>query len=426
MTTPRPIPMRSVLTTGLMVLLVTACATPAIDPSTTTVVTTITPSATTSSTVASATPTDTLATARDKWAAAGLDTYHFVLEDDCGECDPDWAIPREVVVWDGEVLDGLRRNFAVGDLFDAIEAAIRSGVSVEVTYHDQLGYPIEVWIDRQARAYDGGTHLLLHDVASGLPGLAVTSSDLEAARRRWAAARPPAYEYRTDILCDCSFDTTLWTLVEESRVVDWRVEWSRDSAPDISPLTMEQLFDDLHRLITEGEVVEGGARISGGAAYHPELGYPTWIGLDIEILDPTSPLGDLPPRLVFVIRDVKAHDLAETAHDRAVDRWAGVGPSDYRYHLTVHDIAEGTFGPPHVVAVMNDSVVSVTVDGTAVDPTTVPAFAIDDLLDQIERWTLESWEVEVIYDDRLGHPVLVIASLDDIVLAFSIDGLRPE
>ncbi len=417
MTTPRPAVMRRALLACVATTIVTGCATPEPVPDTATATTA---GGTTTTAVVADPATQQMAAARARWAAAGLATYHFVLEDDCGECDPEWAMPREVVVWDEEVIDTLRRNLGVDQLFDAIEAAISAGAAVEVSYHDQFGYPMDVWIDREARAYDGGTHLVLRDLAAGLPGLDITSEGLEAARQRWAAAGPPAYEYRTDIMCDCSYDLTLWTLVEGSRILDWRIEWSRDPAPDVAPSTIDQLFSDLQRLVSEGELEEGGAIIRGGAAYHPELGYPTWIGLDVEVTDPSSPLGDLPPRIVFAVRDVEPHDLSESEYDRALARWMRVGPRDYTYQLTVHDVVEGTFGPPHIVTVANGALASVT-GGDA------PVFAgtVDDLFDQIDAWTRAAWQVDVVYDARLGHPVLVVAHHGDETVAFSIEELRP-
>lgn len=368
-------------------------------------------------------PATELDAARARWAAAGLESYTFVMEDDCGECDPDWALPRRIVVWDDEVLDATGTMITVDALFAVIESAGQDERSVEVTYHPEFGYPTEIWIDREARAYDGGTHLLIHALTPGLPGSDVSIAELEAAQQRWTDNRPSAYEFRTDILCNCPFEVTLWTLVDGDRIADWRVE--RSGTGNVSPLTMEQLFADLHRLVSEGEVVEGGARITGTADYDPALGYPNWIGLDVEVLDPTSELGELPPRLVFVVRDVKPHELTESAFDRAFARWTGVGPSEYVYELTIHDIVDASFGPAHIVTVTGDEITSVTVDGVTVDPTTVPAYSVDDLFVQIGRWQADGWTVEVIYDERLGHPVFVSAVRDEDIVAFSIDGLLP-
>lgn len=404
-----------------------ACGPAAVDVGSTTS-TTAEPAATTSTTSpAPATAEGELAAARVRWDAAGIDTYEFVLEDDCGECTPESKAPRTVVVWDGQALAGDRHDVRIEDLFGRIETALRAGRDVEVSYHPDLGFPTEIWIDREARAYDGGTHLLVHAVTEGLPGSSVSLAELEHARQLWSETRPRSYEFRTDIICDCPSDTTAWTLVDGDRIADWTIEWMREpGALDPAPITIDQLFTDLHELMAAGELVEAGARISGSAAYHPELGYPTWIGLDIEVVDPDSELGALPPRLVFVVRDLSAHDVESTEHARAVARWFEIGPEDYIYELTVHDVVEGSFGAVHHVTVESGQVTSVTANGVDVDPATVPAQSIPDLFAQIEAWQRDGWDTDVIYDARLGHPVAVFAASGEDNIAFSIAGLLPQ
>ena len=119
-----------------------------------------------------------LAEARGRWVTSSPETYHFVLQDDCGECDPDWAQPRRIVVWDGTVLDPTRNDTDIEALFSLLEAAIQDGRPVEAEYDPELGHPTEIWIDREARAYDGGTHLIVHELAIGLPGDNVSLADL--------------------------------------------------------------------------------------------------------------------------------------------------------------------------------------------------------------------------------------------------------
>lgn len=430
MSPQRHIRMRTTTIAVLLLAALTACGPAAVDGSTTlpsespSTSSTQTPTETT--VPAPASPANALAQARARWDAVGLDTYQFVYENDCGECDPQWAAPRSVVVWDGASFDGDRTSVDVESLFERIEAALAEGADVEVSYDPELGFPTEIWIDREARAYDGGTHLLIHQVTQGLPGDSVSLANLDRARQQWAATRPKAYEFRTDIICDCPSDTTMWALIDGERVVDWRIEWIReDGALDPAPSTIEQLFADLHDLISAGEVVEAGVRITGSAGYHPVMGHPTWIGLDIEVLDPDSELAVLAPRLVVAIRDLEPRDLAASEHARAFERWAQTGPDDHRYELTIHDIVEASFGPPHQVTVEGGEVVAVTVEGSEVEVGSVPAYAIDDLFAQIDSWRADGWEVDVLYDMRLGHPVLVTADDGDESIVFSIDRLTP-
>lgn len=114
-----------------------------------------------SSTAVSGAPEE-LEAARQRWSAAGLVHYRFTFEDDCGECLPSSRLPREVVVRDGET--SAPGQPTVDSLFEAVENALANGSSVEVVYHPVLGYPEDIWIDREARVRDGGTHWLIHDL----------------------------------------------------------------------------------------------------------------------------------------------------------------------------------------------------------------------------------------------------------------------
>ena len=144
----------------LAALLVAACGGPIGAMATSSTTAPLAPTTTT------ADPAATLTAARGRWEASGLDTYHFVFEDDCGECMP--TEPRLVVVREGEPEDLL--DPTVERLFDTITAAVNAGSSVEVSYDRELGFPTDIWIDREARAYDGGTHWLVSDLVEGLPG----------------------------------------------------------------------------------------------------------------------------------------------------------------------------------------------------------------------------------------------------------------
>lgn len=418
--------MRRLIALVVVGVVLAACAADPIDTPTTT--TAPDPSQTTTTTAPTDGQTAELEAAKARWAGQGLATYQFVLTDDCGECSPDMAAPTAIVVWEGTAYDPRQRGVTIDALFTVIESAVASGQTVEVTYHPDLGYPTEIWIDREARAYDGGTHLLVDLVQPGLPGVAVTSAEMDAAMIRWQENRPAAYEYRTDIACGCPLESTQWTLVDGDRIVDWKIEHSLEpTPPDISPVTIDGLLDDLRFLVTEGEVVEGGARITGTATFHPELGYPEWVGLDIEILDPEGELGDLPPRLVFAVRDVTAHDLTSSAHARAVEQWNTVGPDTYSYELTVHDVEDGSFEAAYLVEVEDDIVVMVTRDGNAIEVEGIPALPVERLFALIDGWIADNWEVDVIYDQRLGHPVVVTAHDGaNEVVAFSIAALMPR
>lgn len=365
-----------------------------------------------------------LEAARARWATAAPATYGFTFADDCGECEP---LQRQVVVWDGERASDPQAPDIVS-MFDDIAAAIEAGQAVDVVYDPDLGYPAEVWIDREARAYDGGTHWLVTDFAASLPGDATTIERLDAAVARWEAARPQAYEYRTDIICGCGLDGWLWTEVAGSRIVEWEVEIA-DAESSVSPITIDEMMVDLRELLTTG-VQEEGVEITGSAAFDDELGHPTWIGLDIEVQDPNSELGYLPPRLVFQVSEFRAlppqPDDVESRHTDLVEareRWAATGFTDYTYRLTVHDAETADFSEPYLVAVVDGDVVEVVASGVPIDIVDVPAYSIDDLFERIVLWEQSGIDVDALYHHADGYPVLVVQATDE-PLVISIEDLQ--
>jgi hypothetical protein len=377
---------------------------------------------TTATTLAGEGPGDALAAARERWAEAGLDTYRFTIEDDCGECDPDG--PRQVVVWDTATSAGAQPT--VDGLFTQIEAAITERREVEVAYHPSLGHPVEIWIDKEARAYDGGTHLLVRDLQAGLPGDQVSLDRLDQARLLWEREGPGSYEFRVAIGCDCSLAGTIWVRVEAGRIADWRVEFDDGVGGDISPITIDQMFTDLVSMLSSAEgVVTGGARFTGSADYHPELGYPVWVGFDIEVLDPGSELNELPPRLVFSIDHLVAIDEPDDDSDdltSARERWDAAGVDDYRYLLTVHDIVEASFSELYVITVAGGEVAAVEPG----DPGLEFPLTIDGLFDLAEEEAASGTVVDGLYDQTLGYPVLLVmrdAASTQTTLLISIQDL---
>jgi hypothetical protein len=362
-------------------------------------------SETTATTLAEEGPGDALAAARERWAEAGLDTYRFTIEDDCGECDPEAHGPRQVVVWDAETSAGAQPT--VDGLFTQIESAISERRDVEVAYHSNLGHPVEIWIDREARAYDGGTHLLVRDLQPGLPGDQVSLDRLDQARLLWGREGPGSYEFRVAIGCDCSLAGTSWVRVEAGRIADWRVEFDDGVGGDMSPITIDQMFSDLDLMLSSTEgVVTGGARFTGSADYHPELGYPVWVGLDIEVLESGSELSELPPRLVFSIDHLVAVDDPEDDSDdltMARDRWEAAGVDDYRYQLIVHDIKEASFAKLYLVTVAGGEVAAVEPG----DPDLDFPLTIDGLFDLAEA-AASGAVVRGLYDDTLGYPMFLV------------------
>jgi hypothetical protein len=369
-----------------------------------------------------------LAAARERWEAAAIGDHRLVVQDDCGECGPEFSAPSEVVVWDGEPYAS-GAALTVESVFARVERALANGEDVEATYDPDTGVPTEVWIDREARAYDGGVHLLIHDVAEGLPGDTASVDELRAARAIWDASHPEAYSFVVTFACDCPFEGRLFTRVERDQVVDSRVEQIDQS--DIAAITMDQVFDDLYLMFsTAGGFDDGEIRVNGTAAYDSALGYPTWIGLDIEILERTEDTALLPDRLVYMIsqfREEQPSGEGPTELDGAMERWARANLADYSYELTVHDIDTATIGDPFVVTVRQGVVATVLHEGVDIAPEG-DFFTIDELFALISAAEAADGASEAAYDADLGFPWFVpISTFLDVgeSTAWSIDNLTP-
>ncbi len=378
-----------------------------------------------------------LGTARELWEAAGLASYHYVFEDDCGECDPLAAMPRQVVVWGDDQYDPGRRSPSVEEMFDEIEQALDAGKTVSATFDRELGHPIDVAIDMESRPADGGTHWMVRDLKPGLPGDDVSLSMVEQAERLWMANGPSGYEYTLTVFCGCPLEGSVVTRVENGRVVGYDVLYDDSSNGSITPLAIDDMFRDLADLMSsEDGIVEGGIRFAGSARFHPELGYPIWVGLDIEVLADDPVLSDLPSRLVVAMSDLHVADfevpgtlVAERAAlQEARIRWDEARIGDYSYELAIHAMATADFTGPFLVVVEGGTVTSVTRAGEPVEPGKVAAYSVEEMFDLIDRYLSEGIKSSVLYHDGLGHPVFVQLDLDAIAvdggLAFSVHQLR--
>ena len=246
-----------------------------------------------------------LEAARDRWNSAALASYHYTFENDCGECSEVASAPRPVVVWGSERYDPGDLAPAVEEIFDEIEVALDAGRSVEVEFDEQLGYPIEVAIDMQERPVDGGTHWIVEDLEPGLPGDEVSSAVVAEAERLWQASRPAAYEYTLSVFCDCPLEGSVKTRVEGDRVTGSDILYDESNGGMITPLAVDAMFSALADLMASVDgVVEGEIRFTGSARFHPDLGYPIWVGLDIEVLADDPVLIGLPSRMVVTMTDL--------------------------------------------------------------------------------------------------------------------------
>lgn len=380
------------------------------------VTTTLPAQSTTSGSAASVTtfpdgPRGELAAARAKWDAENLETYSYRFVDDCGECMAEPA--ATVAVWDGEVVAPHSRARSVDEAFDLIARAIERGDDVDVEYHPELGYPIDLWIDREARAYDGGTHLLFDDLAPGLPGSDATLTAHEQAWQRWRDAGVDSYDYRSAVICDCAYAARMWTRVVNGLITDFDMQ-TDDDRVQVSAITVDSIFDDLVGILA-GEDAPNGYSVAGSALYHEELGYPVWIGLDMAVVDPDA-VGDdppFPPRLVITI-----DELTERVPDPDIDladaraRWASAGLESYTFDIVFHDIVEADVAESFTVVVEENEIVAISDPdgGYEYPPEDVLALTVEGLFEWIEQYRLEGATVDVIYDVTHGFPAVITAT----------------
>ncbi len=366
------------------------------------------PSTTAAPTIAPGPETE-LAAARASWAAAGLATYSYLFFDDCGECD---QLPvQEAVVWDGDVIDPLRRVASIEEAFALIEAALARGDDVEVAYHPELGYPTDLWIDKEARAYDGGTHLVFSSVEPGLPGDPASLDRHLAAKAQWDAAGLGSYEYSSAVICGCEFQVSMRTSIVDGLVTEFDARPPEPTDITFSPLTISQLFEDVEEMLSGQDFESEGIRVTGSARYDEEYGYPIWIGLDIDVLDPQAAAeAEFPSRLVMTVSDLVPLEPDPSSEARqARAKWSAAGLDTYIFDIVFHDVEAGDFTDEFTVEVVDDVVVSVVQNGYEYPPEDVEVTTIDGIFDMLSKWEVAGSSLDVIYNVELGYPAVVVA-----------------
>jgi hypothetical protein len=120
-----------------------------------------------------------LAEARARWAAAGLQDYEYTFSLQCF-CVPDYVQPVRIVVREGQVVS---RTYASGGqapdqpfaqydtvekLFARIEQAFLSGAArIHAEYDPVLGYPRNFYIDQSEMIADEEIGGMLRDFVQG-------------------------------------------------------------------------------------------------------------------------------------------------------------------------------------------------------------------------------------------------------------------
>ncbi|GAB5535510.1 MAG: hypothetical protein Rubg2KO_17590 [Rubricoccaceae bacterium] len=107
-------------------------------------------------------PEDELAQAQAQWADASLDAYEMTITRSCF-CPPEWRGPYTATVEEGTMtsfvyVDGPISQGeppTVEGLFELLETAYTEGAArVDVTYHEDWGYPVSLYIDKEEMMAD--------------------------------------------------------------------------------------------------------------------------------------------------------------------------------------------------------------------------------------------------------------------------------
>jgi len=232
-------------------------------------------------------------------------------------------------------------------------------------------------------------------------------AELDAARTLWAAAAIDSYVYTFTQSCECDNIGELRVTVAdgEASIAD-----VFGATPDVTPQTIEDLYEAIERSIQEGDQTE--------VTYDAVDGHPMLVLLDLEAMEVDGG---------YAIEVSELVDLgAATGElDSAEARWAASGITSYQ--MTYR---EACFCPEIIVQVT-------VVDGAVVETASLgdfdpggPGRTVEDLFDEI-RSAFASGAVSVVatYDLDLGYPteyfVDYAANIADEEFGITVQSLDP-
>jgi hypothetical protein len=242
-------------------------------------------------------PAADLAAAKERWAAAGITTYHyeaFLDEEDENTRGPRCGISGSWVVQviDGEVTlahdksgacaielsDPQRPPLTVEEWLTFIESVMLDAgpdVTELGARFDARGVPSEVFMDSPQGFVDGGIQELTVGLIADLPRKLLLT-ELDSARAQWENSGPASYRFHVELQCFCGdqhrgpFDV----LVLDGVVVEARLDGkaAAASAP-YDYFTVTDLFAAVERFaFSDGITVD----------YDPNFGFPAIIDADPE------------------------------------------------------------------------------------------------------------------------------------------------
>lgn len=362
---------------------------------------------------------EALASARQLWEAAPAD-YTVSTGD---------AI---LAVRDSEVVSlASAEALTIDDVYGTIEDSIRAGAVVDVDYDAKLGYPTRVVIDLDG---DGIADLeLTFDDLAAMPSVEDLDQLLEA-RELWDSQGLDAYRYIFRADCTCPDGGTFDVEVRDGRVVTHLPLDDLAESSRLTPITMQQAFDDLEEWFTgSAELIDEGI-LGVEVRMDPELGYPRWFHVEGAAIDderfsgPFTIVVTIDLVLPYVPIDSGPDDDSDSAEDRralevARARWVDAALENYRYQLIFHCECPLETSGPFEITVRGGKLWSTVgpLEGTGPLPDKV---MIEDFFDVIAITIDASTDVDITYDDIFGYPALAIIDTEAVAvdggLAFSI------
>ncbi|MEZ5280194.1 MAG: DUF6174 domain-containing protein [Acidimicrobiales bacterium] len=217
--------------------------------------------------------------ARQRWAQAGIADYDYEFTTSC-ECGPEVSDANTVRVRNGRVVgveyQGMKVDRdvrTVEQYFDSIQAAIDSGVAIDVTYEEQTGRPIRVFLDTEAMAADGGdgTELVAFD------SLGEFRERLDAARAAWSESGLVDYSIDHSPVCFCPIDELVTKVVGGEATSTVVSGTNNPPGFDGWSMSIDDMFEEI-----ESAFDSGAARVT--ATFDDRMGYPTEYYVDVELM----------------------------------------------------------------------------------------------------------------------------------------------
>lgn len=238
-----------------------------------------------------------------KWNQADVSDYTIEFRVSCF-CPTEITAPVIMTVKDTNTIESVRYvdtdapvteymdiYLPVGGMFDMIQEAIDMRVAnLTVSYDPEMGYPTEVFIDRDFMMADeerGFSASNLQPIKPPTPSQ--IQFQLNANRELWESSGPASYQLEYRRVCFCAPNVTSpVTVVVSDGVIESRTyaetrdpvgEAVRDLFPDVTGM-----FD-----IVQDAIDQQAARIR--VHYDSEYGYPTSISIDYSTMIADEELG---------------------------------------------------------------------------------------------------------------------------------------